>query len=323
MKLRTKAIFLVSFFIILLIGGLLLYLDDYLEKYLKTQTINNLRVMAEVSEGTYFAFTENEKIRTIDWGSDGHIRNNTEALLEAVKSGNAEEKDKLAKELSAYMRERKIVYDPKAIIMDILGPDGIVIASSKESRIGTDEAEEERRLKAHKFSQAIKSEFGQAFVRPVVFEADESSEPMTHVVARVFSTKQDESGKLIPLDAVVLLHFTDVDKMNGMLSGKWVIDQGAVSGQEFFKKYKTAEIYLVGKDKVMASSSRFDAGSILRQKVDTLPVRNCFEDNQEMTDEYLNYLGVNVLGASMCLQRDDLALIMEISSDEVLAPIKE
>src|SRR3990167_11324384 len=42
-----------------------------------------------------------------------------------------------------------------------------------------------------------------------------------------------------------------------------------------------------------------------------------------MTDEYLNYLGVNVLGASMCLQRDDLALIMEISSDEVLAPIKE
>jgi len=97
MKLRTKAIFLVSFFIILLIGGLLLYLDDYLEKYLKTQTINNLRVMAEVSEGTYFAFTENEKIRTIDWSSDGHIRNNTEALLEAVKSGNAEEKDKLAK----------------------------------------------------------------------------------------------------------------------------------------------------------------------------------------------------------------------------------
>ena len=314
---------MVSFFIILLIGGLLLYLDGYLKKYLKTQTINNLRVMAEISEGTYFAFTENEKIRTIDWGSDGHIRNNTEALLEAVKSGNAEEKDKLAKELSAYMRERKIVYDPKAIMMDILGPDGIVIASSKESRIGTDEAEEERRLKAHKFSQAIKSEFGQAFVRPVVFEADESSEPMTHVVARVFSTKQDESGKLIPLDAVVLLHFTDADKINDMLSGKWAIDQGAVSGQELFNKYKTAEIYLVGEDKIMASSSRFDPGSILRQKVDTMPIRNCFENKKEIAGEYLNYSGKSVLGASMCLERDDLVLILEVGADEVLAPLKE
>src|SRR3989338_10060651 len=132
MKLRTKAIILVSAFIFLLIGGLLLYLDGYLRKYLKDQMINNLRVMAEMSEGTYFAFTENEKIRTIDWSSDGYIRNATEALLEAVKSGNAEEKDKLAKELSAYMRERKIVYDPKAIMMDILVSDGIVIASSKE-----------------------------------------------------------------------------------------------------------------------------------------------------------------------------------------------
>ena len=314
---------MVSFFIILLIGGLLLYLDGYLKKYLKTQTINNLRVMAEMSEGTYFAFTENEKIRTIDWSSDGHIRNNTEALLEAVKSGNAEEKDKLAKELSAYMRERKIVYDPKAIMMDILGSDGIVIASSKESRIGTDEAEEERRLNAHKFSQAIKSEFGQAFVRPVVFEEDESSEPMTHVVARVFSTKKDESGKLIPLDAVVLLHFTDADKINDMLSGKWSIDQGAVSGQELFNKYKTAEIYLVGEDRLMASSSRFIGDSILKQKVDSLSVRNCFENNKETTGEYFNYQGINVLGASMCLDRDDLVLVMEIASDEVLAPLQE
>ncbi|HLA26066.1 MAG TPA: hypothetical protein VJ028_02810, partial [Patescibacteria group bacterium] len=272
---------------------------------------------------TYFAFTENEKIRTIDWSSDGHIRNNTEALLDAIKQNNGEEKEKLAKELSVYLRERKIVYDPKVIIMDILGPTGIVIASSREDRIGVDEAEEEKRLNAHKFSQAIKSEFGQAFVRPVVFEADESSEPMTHVVARVFSTKQDESGKLIPLDAVVLLHFTDADKINDMLSGKWAIDQGAVSGQELFNKYKTAEIYLVGEDRLMASSSRFIGDSILKQKVDSLSVRNCFENNKETTGEYFNYQGINVLGASMCLDRDDLVLVMEIASDEVLAPLKE
>ncbi|TAN58457.1 HAMP domain-containing protein [Patescibacteria group bacterium] len=323
MKLRTKAVILVSTFIFLLIGGLLLYLDGYLRKYLKDQMINNLRVMAEVSEGTYFAFTENEKIRTIDWSSDGYIRNDTEALLEAIKSGNAEEKDKLTKELSAYLRERKIVYDPKVIIFDILGPTGMVIASSKEDRIGVDEAEEEKRLNAHKFSFAVKAEFGQAFIRPVIFEEDESAEPMTHVVARVFSTKRDDLGKLIPLDAVILLHFTDADKINDMLSGKWAADQGAVSGQALFQKYKTAEIYLVGEDKIMASSSRFDAGSILRQKVDTVPVRNCFENKKEITGEYLNYSGKPVLGSTMCLERDDLALILEVGADEVLAPLKE
>jgi len=323
MKLRTKAVILVSTFIFLLISGLLLYLDGYLRKYLKDQMINSLRIMAEVSEGTYFAFVENEKIRTIDWSSDGRIRNDTEALLEAIKSGNTEEGDKLAKELSAYLRERKIVYDPKVIIMDILGPTGIVIASSREDRIGVDEAEEEKRLNAHKFSFAVKAEFGQAFIRPVIFEEDESLEPMTHVVARVFSTKRDDLGKLIPLDAAVLLHFTDADKINDMLSGKWAADQGAVSGQAFFQKYKTAEIYLVGADKIMASSSRFDADSILRQKVDTMPIRNCFENNKEISGEYLNYSGKPVLGASMCLERDDLALILEVGADEVLAPLKE
>ena len=73
----------------------------------------------------------------------------------------------------------------------------------------------------------------------------------------------------------------------------------------------------------MASSSRFIGDSILKQKVDSLSVRNCFENNLETTGEYLNYLGVKVLGSSMCLERDDLVLVMEISSDEVLAPLKE
>ncbi len=323
MRLQVKAVILMTSLAALLIGGLLVYLDDYLRKQITAQTVNNLRVMAEVSEGTYFAFTENEKIRTIDWSSDGYVRNTSEQLLEARKQNNAEEKEKLQKELSVYLREKKIIYDPKAIMMDILDENGIVAASSREDRIGTNEAEEEKNIGAHKFSNAIKAEFGQAFINPVVFEEDESPEPMTHVVARIFSTKEGADGKLIPLDAVVLLHFTDADKINDMLSGKWAKDQGAVTSQALFERYKTAEIYLVNSQRIMASSSRFDKNSILTQKVGTEPVKKCFERGGEMSGEYLNYAGVKVFGASMCLQRDDLALLLEIGSDEILKPLGE
>lgn len=323
MKLRAKIIVLISFLIIFLIGGLLWYLDGYLKNYLKIQANNNLRAMAEISERTYFAYMENEKIRAINWSSDGYIRNATESILEAMRQENSGEKERLAKELSAYMRERKIVYDPEVIIMDILGPDGIVIASSKEDRIGTDEAEEEKRLSAHKFSQAIKAEFGQAFINPAVIEEDESLEPMSRVVTRVFSTKMDEGGKLIPLDAVALVHFADADKINDMLSGQRMMEQGAATGQGFLEKYETAEIYLVNKQGLIIASSRSSIDSTLKQKADTLPVKKCFEQKEEVVGEYLNYRGRQVLGASMCLMRDNLALLLEISPDEVLSPLEE
>ena len=204
------------------------------------------------------------------------------------------------------------------VIIDILNKDGIVISSSLADRIGEDESDENIR-----FHEAIAAGFGEALVAPVVYEEYESSEPMIHISARIFSTKESADKKFVPLDAVMLLHFVNTDRLSALLSGKWQKEKGALTGAAFFDEYQTAEIYLVNKDRLMITQSRFIEYNILKHKVDTEPVSACFENNLEMAGEYLNYDGKKVLGASMCIEKDEIVLIVEAQSAEILSLLKK
>jgi len=178
----------------------------------------------------------------------------------------------------------------------------------------------------------------------VVFEADESDKPMIHVVARFFSFKGGEmggrgaegeksemgemgergmthDGSLIPLNAVFLLHFSNTDMLGEILSGRRQMAQGALSGQALYEQYKTANIYLVNNQHLMISPARNDQSAVLRQRVDSAPVHNCFNNKKEAADEYVSYSGKTVIGASMCLTAERLTLIAEAESDEILKPI--
>ena len=93
---------------------------------------------------------------------------------------------------------------------------------------------------------------------------------------------------------------------------------------------KTGEIYLVNKDYYMISPSRFREDVILKQKVDTITVRNCFlhkgkEDTEadEATTVFPDYRGVNVLGAYDYIPMMQWALLAEIDEKEAFAPLKQ
>ena len=235
-------------------------------------------------------------------------------------------------------------YASDVIIAEVLDGNGIVIASSRDDRIGVDEKAEEEKLGAHRFSDAISSKQPEAFVSHVVFEADESDKPMIHVVARFFSFKGGEmggrgaegeksemgemgergmthDGSLIPLNAVFLLHFSNTDMLGEILSGRRQMAQGALSGQALYEQYKTANIYLVNNQHLMISPARNDQSAVLRQRVDSAPVHNCFNNKKEAADEYVSYSGKTVIGASMCLTAERLTLIAEAESDEILKTI--
>ncbi len=81
----------------------------------------------------------------------------------------------------------------------------------------------------------------------------------------------------------------------------------------------TGESYLVNEDSVMISESRFIENAAFTQKVDTTPVRKCFETNQNHAGIYDDYRGILVFGTSNCM--DDLVLLVEIDNDEVLQPV--
>lgn len=320
MKLRTKFILFFTLLVILLVGGLIYYINNYLKNYLRNEIINNFLIIAEISEGAFFTFSNNIKIRTIDWSSDGYIRNTTEKILIGKANGDNNHVAELTKEFGNYLENKKLPYAKDVIIVDILDKNGIVIASSKSDRIGVDEGKEEKEYGVIRFAEAIQSNFGEFFVKNIVFEEDESMEPMIHGTVRIFSTKTDNNGKLVPLDAVLLVHFSNTEQLKDILLGKWSAE--VLAGKSFLDKYLTGEIYLVNSDGLMMTPSRFINDSVLKKYINTLPVKTCFEENKKINEIYINYLGNETMGVSQCLKSEGMVLLVEASLKEVLAPIK-
>lgn len=318
MKLKIKLILSSVILMALITGGSIYYFEKYSGDYLRNKIINDFEIVAEISEGSYFSFIESLKIRTINWGSDGKIRNNVKKILE-IKDKSA--KEKLVKELNVYLRKEKIKYDPSVIIIDVLDKNGIVIASTRDERLGVDEKAEEEKIGVHRFSKAINSGFDEAYITSIVYEEDEYPEPMINLVARIFSNEKDEAGGLKPLDAVLLIHFVDTHRLSDVLTGKRQTEKGALTGQAFYNQYKTAEIYIVNKDKLMITPSRFVEKAVLNLFVDTEPVRRCLEKAEEFKGEYLNYQGEKVIGASMCIKEENAILITEVQSAEIFKPL--
>lgn len=319
MKFQTKLTFLLTAVIIIIIAVLFYEFDTAVDGHLRKTAIKNFHSIVETSEGAYFLFADKVKTRTIDWSSDGSIRTAMETIFSLPEG---EERASVIKDLTRYLQEEKLRYDPTIGIIDILDKDGIVIVSSREDRVGINEKEEEEEFGAHRFSEAAASQFGEAFITNVVIEPDEGMDPMIHSVARVFSTAKDAQGNPVPLDAVMLLHFTNVEELGHILSGQFQIDQGAQSGRVLFEYLKTAEIYMVNKDRTLVTPSRFIEDAVLKLRVDTYPVKVCLEEKREVAGEYIDYRGIKVFGASMCLSRDNAVLLAEADAEEILAPLK-
>ncbi|MBI5912970.1 HAMP domain-containing protein [Candidatus Azambacteria bacterium] len=320
MTFQIKLTLLFTLLIAVLIGGLFYEFDTTVESYLRNTAIKNFHAIVETSEGAYFAFADKIKTRTLDWSSDGAIRAATGNILSLPEG---EEHAAAVNNLARYLREEKLKHDPSISIIDILDKNGIVVVSSRADRIGIDEKKEEEKFHAHRFSEAIASPlFREVFVTNVVYEPDEGMEPMIHAVTRIFSAVKDAQGNLVPMDAVMLLHFTNIDELGNILSGQQQIEQGALSGRVLFEYLKTADIYMVNKDNLIITPSRFVGDALLKLRVNTYPVKACLEEGREIAGEYTNYRGIRVFGASMCLVRDHTVLIAEVQADEILAPIK-
>lgn len=84
----------------------------------------------------------------------------------------------------------------------------------------------------------------------------------------------------------------------------------------------SGEVYLVNKERIMISDSIFVKNAAFNQRVDTLPVAECFENNQEIGGQvYRDYRGVEIFGVSYCATDLGLVLLSEIDESEILAPL--
>lgn len=84
---------------------------------------------------------------------------------------------------------------------------------------------------------------------------------------------------------------------------------------------ESGEVYIVNNQLMMLSESRFIEDVIFKQKVDTLPVQKCLNEEEGFLGVYENYRNVSVYGSSYCADDLGIVLLVEIDEAEVEKPI--
>ncbi len=321
MKLRTKtSIFFIIFFVAVT-STIVLYIDYSVIGAFKKQTQHNFRTIAEQSEGIYLSYLGGMKKRVVGWTSDNTIQELSKKLI--LTPDGSLERSRYASEFAKYIREKKMPYDSTIIVTDLLDKNGVVIASTQPGRIGKDEANEEvSGRKIHNFASTINSSQNEVYFSGMEF-GYESSKP--YVSATVRLSEPIGSNEFSPIDAVLLVYFDNTNEIADSLGiGEREIDIktiSRVSRQAFLESYKTSDMYFVNRDYTMVTPSRFMKNVQLKQKVETLPVLECLDNGKEISEEYENYQGIRVLGASMCFKDKGLVLLVEVHQDEIFAPL--
>ena len=324
MKLRTKATIFFGVFLLVIALIISFYAQYIVGNIFRKQATDNLRIIAEQSESIYLAFLGSIKVRALDWTSDSTIRDITKTILSTPEG--SPERVQAAKKFTTYLTESKMPFDKTVSVVDLLDRNGIVIASTKPERIGENEKNEEvEHHKVHDFVSTINSKFGEVFFGTILIGGAEGSGTTMNATVRLFDIKKGKEP--IPLDAVTLVYFSNATEVSDILgSGKNVYagspeQAGRLTNRALVESYNSSDIYLVNSERILVTPTRSVKDTSAKQRVDTLPVRECLEHGKEISEEYYNYQGVRVLGASMCFRDEGIVLLVEVESAEIFAPL--
>ena len=268
------------------------------QNHLQTQTLENLALMADIQEGQVLNYLDKLKDRTVDFSSDGFIRDGLEKILSGDRQAVID--------LSRHLLENKQPLDPMIFGIHIMDPSGKVVASSQLSEIGAEDMAVEE-----VFIQARGSRYANAYLSDITEDVHFREKNITIMATAPII----ERAKLE--NAGVIMLFFKTQELSDILTGKAQTQSGALS--TWTSRTKTMEMYLVNRDKVMVTESRFILNASLKQKVDTEPVRLCAK-SEEVSGEYLDYRDIPVFGASMCFS-NGWTLLVEIDRSEALATL--
>ncbi|MBI3754047.1 MAG: cache domain-containing protein [Deltaproteobacteria bacterium] len=254
--------------------------------------LEDLTFIAEGYEGQIYQFLEMSKRRVSDFSSDGFIRDQLKKISQGQKSA--------VEPLNQHLIKNKMPLDKSIQAIYIISLNNRVAASTDPFSVGK-YTSIEHFLKSGKTGQTI-IESGAGFTGLPDLEI---SAPITDRI----------TGKLIG----IIVNTVQLSELNKIMSGDFAVELGA--NPQIRGKRKGMEAYLVNKDKLMLTESKFVKDATLNQIVDTAPVRQCLESNTEMTSSYEDYRGIRVIGASMCIPSLKWVLLVEVDEDEALMPL--
>lgn len=257
---------------------------------LKKQTLAWMTAVVESRKAHLVASLEAKKGRTIDFSSDGFIRDSLEAIVhkEAFSEG-------VVVSLNNHLLRNKKPLDPHIVAITVANKDGMVVASTSETLIGKDISDRAVFLQAISENQE-RAYIGQPAHIPYL-QAD------CIPIATLLTTRVggDAMGVISNVYGIAVL--SEITTNRAGMGG-------------------TGEVYLVNRDRLMLTESRFIKGALLKQVVDTEPIRKISREGKEMTGIYPNYRGVPIVGASAYIPEYGWTLLAEIDEAEAFAPIR-
>jgi signal transduction histidine kinase len=256
---------------------------------LKRQTDLILRVASNGAEAQLREFLLHLKEETLALSVDGRMRN----ALETPERGDWHNTSKVLVSFRESIPESREIF--------LLTAEGRVAASSEPENVGKDWST------AGYFVGGQRTFFAGDVARAPGGEIDwVMSAPIRNGTA----------DGLLGVLAVSL----DPQVLSELITGRRILREGADT--QSFRIGETGETYIVNRDRLMITESRDIPDSVLKVKVDTLPVRTALENRQEMTGDYNDYRGTPVSGASFILREPNWIVLTEIDFSQAFAPIK-
>jgi diguanylate cyclase (GGDEF)-like protein/PAS domain S-box-containing protein len=275
---------------------------------LREEILVDLTLLAEAFEGQVYQFLEANKARAEDFSSDGFIRDELSSIVEG--------KSRSAKMLTTHLKKNKKPLDKSIRSIHVIALNGRVIASTENYWIGKDVSKEKYFLEGRSSINVF--EMGTAHTVDHKDSHERASGEFRadalHLAISAPLTDR-ASGKLIG----VIVNTTSLREFSKLLRGEISKEQGAVSWNR--GRRRSMEIYLVNRDRFMITESIYVENAVLKQVVNTRPVIACIDAKEEVSDFYKDYRGIMVGGAAMCIPSMGWTLLVELDSDEALAPI--
>ena len=272
---------------------------------LEKQVFKDLVFISDSIEGQVWAYLDSVKSRTIDFSSDGFIR---DKLKEIAATHSSES----MAELNNHLIKNKKPIDDALLNILITDTNGIVVGATDLDELGKDESDDEYIIGGRKGIYVTELSLDEHHFR---------------LEERALTVSAPLTDKATGEQIGVITNYFGLSKIENILSGEFQFRDAATAIITAAPSH-SAKVYIVDKNKILfvepskAKESESGANK-LGAVIDVLPVRRCLDENKEMTGTYVNYKGEEVFGISTCIKDRGWVILLEMNRAEIFKPITD